>query len=55
MASSEKVLIIDLNENPENQRILAGKPKTEAQAVFEYHRQRAHGGGDLQPAATACP
>jgi mannose-6-phosphate isomerase-like protein (cupin superfamily) len=28
MASPEKVLIIDLNENPENQRILAGKPQT---------------------------
>lgn len=28
MASSEKVLIIDLNENPENQRILAGRPQT---------------------------
>lgn len=28
MSSSEKVLIIDLNENPENQRILAGKPQT---------------------------
>ena len=28
MASSEKVLIIDLNENPEDQRILAGKPQT---------------------------
>jgi mannose-6-phosphate isomerase-like protein (cupin superfamily) len=28
MASSEKVLIIDLNGNPENQRILAGRPQT---------------------------
>ena len=28
MASSEKVLIIDLNENPENQRILVEKPQT---------------------------
>jgi mannose-6-phosphate isomerase-like protein (cupin superfamily) len=28
MASSEKVLIIDLNENPENQRLLAGDPQT---------------------------
>jgi len=28
MASSEKVLIIDLNENPENQRLLAGEPQT---------------------------
>jgi mannose-6-phosphate isomerase-like protein (cupin superfamily) len=28
MASTEKVLIVDLNEDPENQRILAGKPQT---------------------------
>jgi mannose-6-phosphate isomerase-like protein (cupin superfamily) len=28
MASSEKVLIIDLDENPENQRLLAGEPQT---------------------------
>jgi len=28
MASSEKVLIIELNENPENQRLLAGDPQT---------------------------
>jgi len=28
MASSEKVLIIDLNENHENQRLLAGEPQT---------------------------
>ena len=28
MASSEKVLIIDLNKDPENQRLLAGKPQT---------------------------
>ena len=28
MASSEKVLIIDLNENPENQKLLDGKPQT---------------------------
>jgi len=28
MASVEKVLIVDLNENPENQRILAGKSQT---------------------------
>jgi len=28
MESSKEVLIIDLNENPENQRILAGKPQT---------------------------
>jgi len=28
MASSEKVLIIDLDENPENQRLLAGEPRT---------------------------
>ena len=28
MASSEKVHIIDLNDNPENQRLLAGEPQT---------------------------
>jgi len=28
MVPSQKVLIIDLNENPENQRILAGEPQT---------------------------
>lgn len=28
MASSEKVLIIDLSENPENQKLLDGKPQT---------------------------
>jgi len=28
MASSEKVQIIELNESPENQRILAGEPQT---------------------------
>jgi mannose-6-phosphate isomerase-like protein (cupin superfamily) len=28
MAPSEKVLIIDLDENPENQRLLAGGPQT---------------------------
>jgi mannose-6-phosphate isomerase-like protein (cupin superfamily) len=28
MASPEKVLIIDLNDNPESQRILAGRPQT---------------------------
>ena len=28
MASPEKALIIDLNENPENQRLLAGEPQT---------------------------
>ncbi len=28
MASPQKVLIIDLNENPENQRLLAGEPQT---------------------------
>lgn len=28
MASPEKVLIINLNENPENQRLLAGEPQT---------------------------
>ncbi len=28
MASPEKVLIIDLNEDPENQRLLAGEPQT---------------------------
>jgi len=28
MASPQKVLIIDLNESPENQRILAGRPQT---------------------------
>jgi mannose-6-phosphate isomerase-like protein (cupin superfamily) len=28
MASPQKVLIIDLDENPENQRILAGRPQT---------------------------
>jgi mannose-6-phosphate isomerase-like protein (cupin superfamily) len=28
MASLEKVLVIELNENPENQRILAGEPLT---------------------------
>ena len=28
MVSSEKVLIIDLNEDPENQRLLAGEPQT---------------------------
>jgi len=28
MASSEKVLVIDLNENPENQKLLDGKPQT---------------------------
>jgi mannose-6-phosphate isomerase-like protein (cupin superfamily) len=28
MTSSEKALIIDLNENPENQRLLAGEPQT---------------------------
>ena len=28
MASLEKVLVIELNENPENQRLLAGEPQT---------------------------
>jgi mannose-6-phosphate isomerase-like protein (cupin superfamily) len=28
MASPQKVLIIELNVNPENQRILAGRPQT---------------------------
>jgi mannose-6-phosphate isomerase-like protein (cupin superfamily) len=28
MRSSEKVLVIDLSENPENQRILGGEPQT---------------------------
>jgi len=28
MASAQKVLVIDLNENPENQRLLAGEPQT---------------------------
>jgi mannose-6-phosphate isomerase-like protein (cupin superfamily) len=28
MVSPQKVLIIDLNENPENQRLLAGDPQT---------------------------
>ena len=28
MASSEKVLVIELNENPENQKLLDGKPQT---------------------------
>ena len=28
MASPEKALIIDLDENPENQRLLAGEPQT---------------------------
>jgi mannose-6-phosphate isomerase-like protein (cupin superfamily) len=28
MVSSEKALIIDLDENPENQRLLAGEPQT---------------------------
>jgi mannose-6-phosphate isomerase-like protein (cupin superfamily) len=28
MTSSEKVLVIDLDENPENQRLLAGEPQT---------------------------
>jgi len=28
MASSEKVLVIDLNENPENQKLLDGEPQT---------------------------
>ncbi|MHC4072762.1 MAG: cupin domain-containing protein [Planctomycetota bacterium] len=28
MVSSEKVLVIDLNNEPENQRLLAGKPGT---------------------------
>ncbi len=28
MTSSEKVLVIDLNENPENQKLLDGKPQT---------------------------
>lgn len=28
MAWSEKVLIIDLNENPENQKLLHGEPQT---------------------------
>jgi len=28
MASSEKVLVIDLNENAENQKLLDGKPQT---------------------------
>lgn len=28
MTSSENVLVIDLNEKPENQRLLAGKPQT---------------------------
>ena len=28
MAPSEKALIIDLNESPENQRLLAGEPQT---------------------------
>jgi mannose-6-phosphate isomerase-like protein (cupin superfamily) len=28
MVSSEKALIIDLNEDPENQRLLAGEPQT---------------------------
>jgi mannose-6-phosphate isomerase-like protein (cupin superfamily) len=28
MTSSQNVLVIDLNEKPENQRLLAGKPQT---------------------------
>ena len=28
MASSEEVLVIDLNEEPENQRLLGGEPQT---------------------------
>ena len=28
MASSEEVLVIDLNEEPENQRLLSGEPQT---------------------------
>ena len=28
MASSEEVLVIDLNEEPENQRLLRGEPQT---------------------------
>ncbi len=28
MASLEKVLVIDLNENPENQKLLDGRPQT---------------------------
>jgi len=28
MASAEKVLVIDLNTKPENQRLLAGEPQT---------------------------
>lgn len=28
MASSEKVLVINLNEEPENQRLLSGEPQT---------------------------
>jgi len=28
MASSEEVLVIDLNQEPENQRLLAGEPQT---------------------------
>jgi len=28
MTSSEKVLVIDLNEKPENQKLLNGKPQT---------------------------
>ena len=28
MASSEEVLVIDLNEKPENQRLLSGEPQT---------------------------
>jgi mannose-6-phosphate isomerase-like protein (cupin superfamily) len=28
MASSERVLVIDLNDNPENQKLLDGQPQT---------------------------
>jgi len=28
MASTEKVLVIELNENPENQKLLDGRPQT---------------------------
>ncbi|MGD2094998.1 MAG: cupin domain-containing protein [Phycisphaerales bacterium] len=28
MTSSEEVLVIELNDNPENQRLLAGEPQT---------------------------
>jgi mannose-6-phosphate isomerase-like protein (cupin superfamily) len=37
MASSEKVLIIDLNEDPENQRLLAGKPQTRGMRSGKVH------------------